>query len=231
MRHFAPIILTIPLILTGCSKGPSRVELLRAEKAQRDSIAVVQREQTMAYCDSMTAILTPQVDELLKRFRYEKDDRYEDHGHYVHPLLNTDRNVERCFLQPYVSDQIDISIRSYYYGRRLLQHTGLKLSADSAELRVTGRCHHFEATAMDGTDKTYQHEIMTVDKSEVESLLGFIDSYRDGRIRVTLEGDGTYSYVLSDNDKQALNDTYQLAVLMRDIHRLNEMRNQAGRNF
>ena len=76
-----------------------QVDARREAKALQDTIALLEAERTAAYADSVLQTLLPQVDPLLKKFRYEKDERYEDHGQYVSRLLQTTSNTERCFIQ------------------------------------------------------------------------------------------------------------------------------------
>lgn len=217
-------------MLVGCGPHKPTVaelrEQKRLEKLERDSIEAEQRLRTVQFCDSMQAALQPQVEAQLAKFRYEKNERYEDHGHYVHPMMRTESNAERCYLQPYVSDDLKITIRSYYYGARAIRHDALRLKADSVELRLEGSSYSFDATASDGSGMA-KHEIMTLREAEAKQLLSFVDAFCTSRIKVVLEGDRSYTYYLSEPDKKALLDTYQLEVLMQDIALITDMRNQA----
>ena len=70
------------LMFVACDK-PSRVEAYRAEKHQRDSIALTEQERSMAYYQSQLEVLQPKADSLLPLFAYEKNAKYQDHGYYV----------------------------------------------------------------------------------------------------------------------------------------------------
>ena len=86
----------LPLLLTAfcaCQKKPSKVELLRAEKHRNDSIELVHTRQTLLSADSLLQTLIPQVEPLMKLFRYEKNEKYEDSGYYIHRLLRTEGNT------------------------------------------------------------------------------------------------------------------------------------------
>lgn len=223
-------------VLQSCGENPNSTAAKRRAKAAEDAIRLEQYEHTVAFCDSCLTLLTPKVDSLMTHFRYEKTD-YEDHGHYVHSTLGTGRNAERCFIQPYVKDNYEITIRSYYYGTSHLEHTSVTLLADKPDpdfpadptLRLEGTNHGFDAVDIyDGHEKTYRHEIMTFHGGEAEQLLNFIDAFRGCRIRIRLEGKGRYLYVLNDRDREALLDTWQLGVWMRDIHRLEAEQRKAS---
>lgn len=220
--------LAITVLLVACGPKQPSVAERRAEKAHRDSVEWAQHERTLVYCDSMLAVLIPAVDEQMKAFRYVKDERYEDHGHYVHRLLDTGRNSERCFLQPYVSDDYHITLRSYFFGERKIKHQFVVIKADSLEYRATGTNHDFETLTAEEDDHFRYHEVLTLTEEDCAQVLSFVDAYRDSRLKVVLEGKGRYVYYLDKQDREALLDTYQLGVLMRDIHQLELQRRQAS---
>ena len=78
---------------------PREVEQRRIAKAMEDNITYMEAERTLAYADSILPPLLTQADKLLKQFKYEKNEKYEDKGRYVHRLLNTGSNTARNFLQ------------------------------------------------------------------------------------------------------------------------------------
>ena len=206
--------------MVACQPKPSKVEVMRKEKHERDSIALCQQEQTLRYSDSLLQVLLPKSDSLLKLFKYEKNDRYENHGHYVHPLLRTVIQTQRNFLQAYVSDDMKAIVRSYYYGARYIHHSSVLLTADSVTNQFTGEAHTFDA---DGC-----HEILALDNDEAVRLLQFVNTFASSRIKVTLSGSGKYVYYLGDKDKQALIETLRLQTMMNDIHQLEDQSRQAS---
>ena len=70
------------LVLVGCNK-PSRVEQYRAEKHERDSISLMEQQRSLAYYEAQLDSLLPVADSLLTMFKYEKNDKYQDHGNYI----------------------------------------------------------------------------------------------------------------------------------------------------
>lgn len=193
---------------------PKQVAQRRQAKALKDTIVYLQAQQTFAYCDSLLQPLLPQADELLKQFRFEKNDAYEDHGQYVYRNLQTGWNTNRCFLQAYVSDDRKTLVKSYYYGSKPIHQTSVALQAAEQEIEIQGQNHAFEVEGW--------HEILTLSDEQALEVLNFISSHLSDRIRVTAHGNGKAAYYLSDNEKQALDQTYQLGLLMRDIDQLEE---------
>ena len=197
-------------MLSGCVQQPSKAEKMKAEKRSQDSLALLAQERTLAYYDSLQQVLAPELDSLLPRFKYEKDERYEDKGHYVHRLLRTTSNTARNYIQTYVRDDGQTIVRFYYYGDRALGFEKVTLSVDELEDTFTGDVHSFEAEGW--------HETLTIEGDEALRCLHFVDSYRDERVRVALCGSKSRAvYYLSANDKSALMETYRLGMVMRDM--------------
>lgn len=199
-------------ILFGCTPKPSKVDIMRAEKARKDSITYVQAQQNLRYSDSLLQVLLPQAEPLMKSFVYSKDTVAEDHGHYVHRLLQTSSNTARNFLQAYISDDRKASIQSYYFGSQSHQQTAIRVTSGEEYIEKTGSNHAFHVEGW--------HEILTVTDDDALQILAFIANRQDYPIRVQSQGKQSIVYALNKQEKQALTDTYQLAVLMRDIDAL-----------
>ncbi len=202
---------------------PRQVAIRRSARQLQDSIALQEALRNRDYADSVLQPLLSEVDEQIKRFRHEKNELYEDNGRYVHRLLTTGGNSSRCFLQTYITDDFRVILKSYYYGSKSLEQDRLELSAEGQKVYAAGENHSFEASGW--------HEILTVSEEDALNLLTFIDGNSGSRLKVTLHGKWDYVYYLSETEKKALVETRQLAVLMRDVHRLEEMRNISERQI
>lgn len=81
-RFIVYISLVCVAFLCACNR-PSRVEQYRAEKYQRDSIALIEQQRTLTYYESQLESLMPVADSLIALFSYERNEKYQDHGFYV----------------------------------------------------------------------------------------------------------------------------------------------------
>ena len=202
---------------------PKQVAQRRLAKALEDSITYLEAQRTLAYVDTLLPPLLAQADQLIKRFKYEKNEKYEDHGKYVHRLLRTGSNTSRNFLQAYVLDNRQTVVKSYYYGTYQVNQQTLRLTANGEETTFSGRNHHF----LDGA----HHEIMTLDEDNALAVLNFINTHQNSKVRVEGVGDKptrNWVYYLNDKEKEALSDTYQLGFLMKDINQLERMQRTAN---
>ena len=83
--HRTAIIVCIGIVavaLCSCHR-PSKAEQYRIEKHERDSIALSGQIRSMEYYQAAHDSLLPQVDSLIRFFKYEKNEKYQDHGYYV----------------------------------------------------------------------------------------------------------------------------------------------------
>ncbi len=223
----------ISCVLVGfcsCQSRPS-VEQRRQEKRQQDSLSLVAQEKSYAYYDSLRTALLPVADSLLKEFRYEKNEQYEDYGHYTHKLLCTTANTQRNYIQTSVRDNGAIDMRCFYYGGKALGFESVTLSMDSLQDHFLGSAHAFESGGW--------HEMLTLSSEDALRLLHFIDSYTPA-VAVAQQGNGTTPpiricyegtksrtvWYLTRNDAQAMMSTYRLGITMQDICQL-EMRLRA----
>ena len=206
------------------STYPKQVPERRLAKALEDSIVYLEAQSNIAYTDTMLPPLFAKADSVMRLFRYEKNEKYEDHGKYIHRLLATGSNTSRNFLQAYVRDDRKTIVKSYYYGATAVQQQGITLSSEGEELHFTGSNHSFEA---DGW-----HEIMSLEDETALQLLNFISAHIKHRVRVAGQGSSptkAWVYYLNDKEKQALSDTYLLGWIMKDIKRLEEIQQTARR--
>ena len=76
------VVVLVLAAMTGCNR-PSKMEEYRREKHERDSAAFVAQEKSLAYYQAQLDSLMPVSDSLLALFKYEKNEKYQDHGFYV----------------------------------------------------------------------------------------------------------------------------------------------------
>lgn len=214
MKTTAPLFLAFLLLsLVSCGpKQPTAAER-RAEKHRQDSIALIEQERSLAYYDSLYQTLLPVADSLIKEFRYEKNEQYEQNGKYTHRLLRTTQNTSRNYIQAYVKDNASTEVKFFYFGAKPAGLQEVVLSVDSLQDTFRGSTHAFEAEGW--------HETLTLGQDDALRCLHFVDVYSANRVRVSLVGSQSRAvFYISDNDKKALMSTYRLGITMRDIRDL-----------
>jgi len=180
----------------------------RVAKYLTDSITYLEAKRTLTYSDSAATVLSAELEKLRKKFRFEKNDTYEDKGKYVHRLLTTGNNNSRCYLQTYVMEDAVVVLKSYYFGSEPLDQDRIELHAEGVQVDCAGKNHAFQSEGW--------HEIMSVSDADACTLLNFISANQESKLMVKLLGRRTYTYYLSGIEKQALEETYRLAVTSKD---------------
>ena len=104
------------LLLVSCGKRESKLEQYQAQKHERDSIGLANQEQSLRFYQSQLDSLLPIADSLIAQFRYEKNEKYQDHGYYV--------QTGRDGLRVLVRDDGREPILMYRNGQRVEEQSG-----------------------------------------------------------------------------------------------------------
>jgi len=76
------ILCVCAVLCIGCNR-PSKAEQYKADKHLRDSVALIDQQRTLTYFQAQLDSLLPVSDSLLHYFKYERNEKYQDHGNYV----------------------------------------------------------------------------------------------------------------------------------------------------
>ena len=204
------------------------VETIKEGVQLMRKINIQENKRTLAYADSLLVIKRAEVDSLLQYFSFNKEEGIEDMGHYLHKRLTIERNIERCYIRPQVNEYGDLSLASVYYGPREIKHTGLKMAigdGSTAETMVVpfdgGRNYRFN-------ENGNFSEIVTYNQEALNNIADFVLQYKDQRIKVYYTGGSSYIIYLDDVTKNAIADSYALAIALSDVTRLQQEAKIAG---
>ena len=82
MKRTIVIAIIGVFVFAGCNR-PSRVEQYRAEKHIQDSVRLEEQVRSLTFYEAQLDALMPQADSLIALFKYERNEKYQDHGYYV----------------------------------------------------------------------------------------------------------------------------------------------------
>jgi len=178
-------------------------------------------ERNIAYCDSLTPIRLEEAEKLKKGFILEKDSEYQEVGNYIWKQQTIERNIERSYVRCGVDEKGEIYLASVYFGSRPINHTGLKLSTPDGAYAET------ESVAYDGgmnyrfKDEGNTTEVVTYKSKKCIDAVNFVYGAGDKiRIKADYTGGTAFSLYLSENDKQAIKATWDLAAVLSDIEKM-----------
>ena len=195
---------------------PRIVAARRIAKTLEDTIIRRENSRTLVYCDSILPIKRHQADSIQKKFRFEKNKIYQTIGNYIYQALRIESNIDRTYLRAYVDENADFYLVSNFAGNYKPNHTSVKASvedtyAETGKLSLESSMHHsFSDTGINWEIVTFKNEL-------AGNVPVFITQYAKEQIKITLQGKQNYVYYLTELDKKALSETYNLWIAKKDV--------------
>jgi len=184
-------------------------------------VELKEAERNIAFCDSLLPIRQEEFDILKKDFVFEKDSLYDDIGKYIWKQQTIERNLERCYVRSGVNERGEIHLASVYYGTNPLQHTGIKVSTPDGLYAETASIPYDGGVNYRFANLGFTTEVVTYNGENGINALKFIADNVDKRIKVDYTGGKPYVIYIADGDKKAIAGTYNLAMVLSDIVRMN----------
>ncbi|MDR1676290.1 MAG: hypothetical protein LBR86_07475, partial [Tannerella sp.] len=197
---------------------PRELEVLKEALVLMRQVERGESERNIAFCDSLMPVRMEEAEKLKKGFVFEKDSVYEEIGNYVWKQQIIERNVERSYIRCGVDEKGEIYLASVYFGKRPLNHTGLKLSLPDGTYAETASIPHDGGMNYRFKDEGNVTEAVTYKGENGLSAIHFVyASAEKARIRAEYTGGTAFSLYLGENDRKAIRATYDLAVVLKDI--------------
>lgn len=207
---------------------PKEFDLINEGRQLMRRIELKENERNYAFADSLLTERQTQAEILKKDFVLVKDEQYEELGTYILKGLTVERNIERCYIRTGVNEYGDIYIASVYFGKGNIKHTGIRVEIKDGSNAETIAIPYDGGTNYRFSDGGNQTEIVTYKKENENGVINFINHYKDQRIKVTYTGGKPYIIYLDDLSKKSIAKSYDLAVVLTDITRLNQEKKVAA---
>lgn len=192
---------------------PQEVAVRREAQKVSDSIFCLEAYRNMQYADSVKNVLQPKYDALASHFVHRVNIEYPDQSYFIHRTITYTAD-DQTHISATIYDNSEVLLRSVWVGNDL-NHTGLIFKVNDLQQSVQGSLHVTQDLAR--RRNSVKIEVLTIDGVQSMSALQFVDLNRSNTIRVVLSGESTASYTLNSNTIEALSDTYQFAILLRDM--------------
>ena len=198
---------------------PREIEIRKEALTLMRLVERGESERNIAYCDSIIPILTGRLGDLKKGFILEKDSTYDRIGNYIWSTMTVERNLERSYIRCGVNEDGEMYIASVYFGGNPIEHSGLKFSTKDGIFAETPSIPYDGGVNYRFKDMGSTTEVVTYKGEHCKSLADLIYIIDDKeRVKAEYMGGKTYSLYLSDNDKKAIKATYELALVLNEIH-------------
>jgi hypothetical protein len=207
---------------------PREVAVLKESLSLMRLVERGQSERNIAFCDSLTPIRLEEAEKLKKGFVLEKNSDYQDVGNYVWQQMTIERNVERSYVRCGVDEKGEIYLSSVYFGSRAINHTGLKLSIPDGTYAETIPVAYDGGMNYRFRDMGNTSEVVTYKNEKCIDAVNFVYGLADKiRIKADYTGGTPFSLYLSENDKQAIRATCDLATVLSDIETMRKEKDRA----
>lgn len=181
-------------------------------------VRMAENIRNIAYCDSMLRVNYAELNDLLTKFDYVRDDRYQEFGEYYPKAYPHTSSLSRNGLRSGVKEKGSLFIESILSGNSI-KHNKVRVSSDDGSYAETqsvtadGLNYNFKTL-----DKTY--EIVRYGGNDQNNVAQFIYTYKDKPITVHFIGNRTVTVSLTNAAKDGISNSFELSNLLLNIEQL-----------
>ena len=210
---------------------PKEFKVLKEGLVLMRQIELKEAERNIAFCDSLLPIKKEEAEKLNKGFVFEKDENYQEIGNYIWKQQTIERNVERCYIRCGVNEKGEMYLASVYFGSRPIEHTSIKISTGDGLYAETASIPYDGGVNYRFKDLGNTTEIVTYKGDNSIDAIKFIYANEKARIKVEYIGGKPFNIYMSEADKKAIIETYNLATVLSDIENLTNEKNKATKKI
>ena len=207
---------------------PTATDTRRKALGLMQKIEIIEQTRTIAYEDSIIAVSSARLEEMLPSFTLEKDTQYQDIGNWVIPSLQPENNLTRSYLRAQVDEKGRLTLISTYRGAQYIHHNSFRVSVGES---------YFDTPAIDNVyeyrDLDLCYEKCNVQESREGGVAAFIAANRNSRNMVlTLNGQSRSVKVqMTASDVSSIARLYDLSQLMLFVNEHKAIRQEAERRI
>lgn len=204
-------------------KYPKAFTQIREGLALLDSVRRGENEQIIKSCDSLITFYQPQVDLKKKQFSFLQNKQYQETGYYT-PKESVTNTITGTTLRSGVEENGQLYIESVFIGNQ--KHNKIKITAKDGSfaesIPVNDDGLNYRFTNM---NKTY--EVIRFSGNKENGIAKFIFTNINTPLTASIEGQGKYTYALSQTVKSAIAKSYELSVMMLQLDSLKMSKEKA----
>lgn len=203
---------------------PKSFAEIKAGLGLLDTIRRAENVQIITECDSLITLYSPQLEKVKGQFIYQRNKEYQESGSYVPKETASGGAITATTLRSGVGDDGVLYIESVFVGAQ--KHNKIRVAAkdgsfmESLPVNDDGLNYRFS-----NMDKSY--EVIRFAGASENGIGGFIYSHENKPLTVTLEGQGKYSYTLSQTIKSAVSKSFHLSTMMLQLDSLKTAKEKA----
>lgn len=186
--------------------------------ALMQDVRMAENRRNIVYCDSMLQVHYKTLNDMLTRFDYVRDDRYQEFGDYYPKVYPVHASLNRDGIRSGVGEKGTLFIESILIGRAI-RHNKIKVSSKDGNfaetLSVTSDGLNYSFRTI---DKSY--EIVRYSGNNENGVAKFIYTFQNEPLTVTFIGSRSVSVAMNDASRKGIGQSFELSVLLTDIERL-----------
>ena len=198
------------------------------KRAQQLQIQVELDEATTnkQYIDSILTENLTRLPILTTKLYLDKDNRYQDIGHYYSPRHRAEKQMGRSYLRPQVSEQGVCSIVVFHRGKGINAHTLRFTAADGTFIELKAQAEPYITSDASGRTERTDYAVNTED-----GIASFVAQH-EALPRVVLIGpQGTVAVPFNKHDSEAMKQVCELSSLLRLTNELKQQADELNRRI
>lgn len=194
---------------------PKSFDEINAGFALMQKVRLSENRRNIIYCDSMLREQYNLLNEMITKFDFVRDDRYQEFGEYYPKIYPHKSSLNQNGLRSGVGEKGDLFIESVLSGSAVKHHkikvtAGDGSFAESLAVTSDGLNYRFQTL-----DKSY--EIVRFTGSNENGVARFIYTFQNDPISVEFIGKKTISVTLTKAAKQGIAHSFELSALLMNI--------------
>lgn len=204
---------------------PKAFDQIRSGLTFLDTIRRAENEQIITECDSLIALHEPTLEAKKKLFSFQRNKEYQETGAFIPKENLTGGVITGTMLRSGVGEDGVLYIESVFVGSKQ-KHNRIKVSAkddsfaQSLVVNDDGLNYRF-------SNMGKEYEIIRFAGTSENGIAGFIFTNINNPLTVTLEGQGKYTYTLSQTTKSAISKSFELSTMMLQLDSLKTAKEKA----
>lgn len=203
---------------------PKQIEIRKKANAIFTQIQLIEQKRNLIYADSLIRVKKVTLDSMTRNFVFEKDEKYEDVGNYIYKAQRAETSAGRTYIKALVEETGAFLLSSIYCGTKPIKHFSAKfavgdLFAETEKVTDDGYSYSY-------TDNGCTYENVVYHSDANKSIASLIQQNAKKPVSVTLNGTkGNKSYTLTETEKKAISEAYNLSVVLSDVKNLERIIN------
>lgn len=197
---------------------PKSFDEINAGFSLMQDVRMAENKRNILYCDSMLRENYTQLNQMLTRFDFVRDSRYQEFGEYYPKVYPHQSSLNRNGLRAGVREKGTLFIESILSGSAV-RHNKIRVTSGDGNFAETA------AVTSDGLNYRFNtldnsYEIVRYSGNDENGVAQFIHTFQDNPVTVHFIGSRTITAPLTNAAKKGIAHSYELSALLLNIEQL-----------